>query len=52
MAFEKAVEIIRAVDCSMKKITLPFRSPGSDLSNIEADRKSVAAKIESATLTK
>lgn len=44
-AFEKAVETIRGFDWSMKRIAAPFRNPGGDLSNIEADRKSVAGEI-------
>lgn len=44
-AFEKAVEIIGGFDWHMKRIAVPICDPGGDLSNIEADRKSVAGKI-------
>jgi aspartyl-tRNA(Asn)/glutamyl-tRNA(Gln) amidotransferase subunit A len=43
-AFEKAVEIIRGFDCPMRTIAAPFRNPAGDLSNIEADRKSIVGK--------
>jgi aspartyl-tRNA(Asn)/glutamyl-tRNA(Gln) amidotransferase subunit A len=44
-AFEKAVETIHGLDWPMKSIAAPFRNPGGDLSNIEAERKSVAGEI-------
>lgn len=44
-AFEKAVEIIGGFDWPMKRIAAPFRDAGGDLSNIEADRKSVGGEI-------
>jgi len=43
-AFEKAVEIIGGFDWPMKRIAAPFRNPGGDLSNIEADRESISGK--------
>jgi len=44
-AFEKAVETIHGLDWPMKSIAAPFPNPGGDLSNIEAERKSVAGEI-------
>src|SRR5215472_10516024 len=44
-AFEKAVETIRGLDWPMKRMAAPFRNPGGDLSNIEAERKSVSGEI-------
>src|SRR5215469_7765435 len=44
-AFEKAVEVIHGLDWPMKSIAAPFPNPGGDLSNIEAERKSVAGEI-------
>ena len=41
-AFEKAVEVIRGFAWPMKKTSAPFRNPGGDLSNIQADRESIA----------
>jgi aspartyl-tRNA(Asn)/glutamyl-tRNA(Gln) amidotransferase subunit A len=43
-AFEKAVEVIRGFDWPMKRISAPFRTLRGDLSNIQADRKSIASK--------
>src|SRR5215831_16519666 len=43
-AFEEAVEIIHGFDWPMKRIAVPLRNPGGDLSNIEADRKSVVGQ--------
>jgi aspartyl-tRNA(Asn)/glutamyl-tRNA(Gln) amidotransferase subunit A len=43
-AFETAVEIIRDLGCPMRTIAVPFRDPGSDLSNIEADRKGISTQ--------
>jgi aspartyl-tRNA(Asn)/glutamyl-tRNA(Gln) amidotransferase subunit A len=43
-AFAKAVEVIRGFDWPMKRISAPFRSLGGDLSNIQADRKSIASE--------
>lgn len=42
-AFEKAVDVVRGFDWPMKRIFAPFRCPDNDLSNIQADRKSIAA---------
>jgi len=44
VAFETAVEIIRGLGCSISSIAAPFRNPGDDLSNIEADRKAIACQ--------
>lgn len=43
-AFETAVEIIRDLGCPMRTIAVPFRDPGSDLSNIEADREGISTQ--------
>ena len=44
-AFEKALEVIRGFDWPMKSIAAPLRNPAGDLSNIEADRESIAGKV-------
>ncbi len=41
-AFEKAVEIIRRIGYPMKSVAVPFGDPSAGISNIEADRKSIA----------
>ena len=43
-AFEKAVEVINGFDWPMTRVAAPFRNPGGDLTNIEADRESIAGK--------
>ncbi len=43
-AFEKAVEVIRGFGCPTKRISAPLLNPAGDLSNIEADRKSIVGK--------
>ena len=41
-AFEEAVEIVRGFGYRTRSIAAPFRNPGDDLNNIEADRKAIA----------
>jgi aspartyl-tRNA(Asn)/glutamyl-tRNA(Gln) amidotransferase subunit A len=41
-AFEKAVETIRSFGYPMNSVAVPFGDPSGGISNIEADRKSIA----------
>ena len=44
VSFEKAVETIRAFGYSMKSIAVPFGDPNGGITNIEADRKTIAVQ--------
>ena len=41
-AFERAVEVIRGLGCTVSEVAIPFVNPGSGLDAIEEDRKSIA----------
>jgi aspartyl-tRNA(Asn)/glutamyl-tRNA(Gln) amidotransferase subunit A len=41
-AFAAAVEVMRGLGWPTKSVAAPFRNPGGDLRNIEADRKAIA----------
>lgn len=43
-AFEAALETLRGLGFPMTSVAAPFRNPGGDLSNIEADRKAIAGQ--------